>query len=130
MLLHDLFPIMEADDHVAELPDAKPGLGRCTTVSNNSLLAHFKRPLITSPAEEPHNADESLRILSKRGLKFKPMIDLKPQSIEFFVKSHPKGAFYVGLPGHAVSVIDGELYDAERKGLDNRQVKIAAEVTV
>lgn len=115
-------------DHVAYLPDAKPGLERCTVVSANALLAHFHRAEITSLAQVPHNAEESLEVLLKHGLRYKREFDLKPQSIAQFVRSHPRGAWYVGTMHHAMAVIDGELFDTEEKGLDGRQVKLAAEI--
>ena len=121
--------VVEDAPSVAELPDeSNPSLARCTTVTCNAILAHFSKPLIRSAGEMPRTGRDVLNLLQRRGLRYSPENMMPPQTVKTFVMQHQTGTYYIGTMGHAMAVIDGELFDAERKGLDGRMVQIAAEI--
>ena len=120
---------LKESEMVAILPDAKPPYNRCTFVSTNAILAHFKKPIMKS-GRVPMGAEESFEMLSSHGLRVLPDKTFadRHMTVKTFVETHPKGAWYIGTKGHAMAVCNGVLTDTENKGLDSRLILICAAV--
>jgi hypothetical protein len=56
-------------------------------------------------------------------------LDERPMTLRAFVKKHPKGAYYLTTSGHAMSLIDGSLTDTTGRGVDERRVLVALEIS-
>lgn len=106
---------------------ARFDMHRCTAVSVNAMLKHFGKPPITV-VEVPENAGGLVADLEKRGLKVHPEPRFVGQTVEQFVKTHPMGVWFLGTPGHAMALIDGELVDTMNRGPDDRRLDTVARV--
>lgn len=104
------------------------GLKRCTAVTLNALLAHYSKPGIML-GEVPETGEQLLQVMLSHGLAYKPEPMVAGKTVQQFVSQHSQGSWYVTTPGHAMALIDGQLYDAENKGEDGRKVLGAVEVT-
>jgi GNAT superfamily N-acetyltransferase len=124
--------ITEGTPRVAAIQPQPKGLSRCTTVSCNAIFSHFKTKLITSNVEVPQTAKDCFERIRQRGLKILPDV-MSPQKkvpLNIFANTHRNGVWLVGTKGHSMCLIDGELFDAENKGLDSRPVLIAAQIKI
>jgi len=102
-------------------------LNRCTSVSCNAILNHFKLiPLNNN--EVPRTAAECVHKLEGRGLRCTPGMDDIGLTVKNFVRKHKRGVWFIGTKGHAMALIEGELIDTENKGPDSRVVEVYAEV--
>ena len=111
-----------AETNTKELDEfALGGLARCTAVTVNALLHRFNKPAI-SLNEVPLNQPGVLRILVAKGLAYRPMPHDVGRPLQQFAALHRMGAWCLITQGHAMALIDGELFDAENKGLDARKL--------
>jgi len=97
------------------------GLQRCTAVTCNALLKHFGKPGITLN-DVPETDIGVLELLSKGGLSYKPNSLSVGKTVQQFANLNQRGSWYIVTPGHAMALIDGELFDAENRGLDGRKI--------
>jgi hypothetical protein len=104
------------------------GLKRCTAVTANAILKHFGKMGITL-AQVPETDVGVLQILSKAGLGYKPLPMATGRTLQQFCNLSQRGAFYLVTPGHALALIDGELFDAENRGPDGRKIIEAYAIT-
>jgi hypothetical protein len=105
------------------------GLARCTAVTVNALLHKFNKPAITV-SDVPVNQPGVLRILLAKGLTYRPLLHEVGKSLQQFGGLHHTGAWCLITQGHAMALIDGDLFDAENKGLDARQLVAVYQITV
>ena len=122
--------ITEGTPRVAVIQPQPKGLERCTAVTCNALLSHFKKPLIDNAATVPRTAKGCFDLLQRRRLKVQPDITApqKKVTVKVFANTHQNGAWFIGTPHHALAIIDGELFDTENKGLDGRLVRVVARI--
>jgi len=97
------------------------GLKRCTAVTSNALLKSFHKPGITL-GDVPETDVGVLDVLSRGGLSYKPVPMAVGRTVQQFASLNQRGAFYLVTPGHAMALINGELYDAENRGPDGRKI--------
>jgi hypothetical protein len=120
-------PLEEMDtNHLDEI--ALGGLNRCTAVTINALLNDFKlRPIIVR--DVPVDGPGVLRVLSMKGLSYKPFPDAIGRTVQQFAAIHTLYDWYLLTPGHAMALIRGELFDAENKGPDGRRLEAAFQIS-
>jgi hypothetical protein len=120
-------PLEETDTQ--ELDEfALGGLQRCTAVTVNALLNSFGlRPITIN--EVPINHPGVLYILNKHGLAYKPVAQGAGRTVQQFISTHPLYDWYLLTPGHAMALVKGELFDAENKGADTRQLEATFQIT-
>jgi hypothetical protein len=104
------------------------GLHRCTAVTIDALLKHFRQSGI-GLGEVPVDHPGVLTVLARHRLAYRPDPTAAGRSVQQFVGLHHIGAWYLLTPGHAMAAIDGELFDAEGKGLDGRRLMNAFLIT-
>jgi hypothetical protein len=104
------------------------GLRRCTAVTANALLKHFAKPAITL-AKVPETDLGVLRILTEAGLAYQPAATATGRTVQQFIALHGHGAWYLVTPGHAMALVDGNLFDAENRGPDGRKLVQAYAIT-
>jgi hypothetical protein len=104
------------------------GLQRCTAVTIDALLKHFRQSGI-GLGEVPVDHPGVLTVLARHRLAYRPDPTAEGRSVQQFVGLHHMGAYYLLTPGHAMAAIDGELFDAEGKGLDGRRLMSAYLIT-
>lgn len=116
-------PLEETDTR--ELDEyALGGLARCTAVTVNAILQHFhKAPIRLNdvPVDQPG----VIRILVGHDLAYRPYLHEAGRTLQQFIAFHPRGTWCLITKGHAMALIDGELFDAENKGADARRVVAA-----
>ncbi len=100
---------------------ARYGLQRCTSVTCNALFKHFGKPGITLN-DVPETDIGVLELLSKGGLSYKPNLLAVGKTVQQFTNLNQRGCWYLVTPGHAMALIDGELFDAENRGPDGRKI--------
>lgn len=103
------------------------GLMRCTAVTVNALLKHFAKPGIQL-SQVPENQPGVLAILDQKGLSYRPDMTGVGRTLQQFSALHQTGAFYLVTPGHALALIDGELFDAENLGPNGRKIMQAFQI--
>ena len=120
-------PLEETDTN--ELDEfALGGLQRCTAVSINALCKAFRLPgilLNDVPVDNPG----VLRVLDSKGLSYAPDPQAVGRTLQQFVNMHKMNAWYLLTPGHALALINGELFDAENKGADGRKLQAGFRIT-
>jgi hypothetical protein len=104
------------------------GLKRCTAVTLTALLQHFGKQGITI-GEVPETEPGILAVLDKRGLAYRPFSAEFGHTVDQFVRSHARGAYYLVTEHHAMALVDGELVDAANKGPDNRKLLGVMQIT-
>ena len=104
------------------------GLERCTAVTINALLRWFKLPLITLN-DVPVDNPGVLRILDSKGLSYTPYQNEAGRTLTQFLNMHRMGVWYILTEGHAMALIQGELFDAENKGMDGRKIVAAFQIS-
>jgi hypothetical protein len=118
------------DDPLSEMNNgeldevALGGLARCTAVTIDALLKHFRQPGI-GLGEVPEDHPGVLNVLARHRLAYRPEPTAQGRSVQQFMGLHHMGAYYLVTPGHALALIDGELFDAEGKGADGRKIMAA-----
>lgn len=108
---------------------AMGGLARCTAVTLNALFAFFKKPPLKE-FEVPPDSGGVLRLIDQRGLSLSPLGDVEGMTVKVFMGRFKKGAYYIGTLGHAMAVINGNLYDAAQQGEDGRVIQFAWRVSL
>ena len=113
-------PLEETDTR--ELDEyALGGLARCTAVTVNAILEHFHKATIRLndvPVDQPG----VIRLLVSHGLAYRPYLHEVGRTIQQFIAFHSRGAWCLITKGHAMALIDGELFDAENKGAAARHL--------
>ena len=112
-------PLADMTDSLDEF--ALGGLARCTAVTVNALLKHFAKPGIQL-SQVPETQPGVLAILDQMGLAYRPEMTGVGRTLQQFAAFHQTGAYYLATPGHAVALINGELFDAENLGPDGRKI--------
>ena len=119
-------PLAQTD--TAELDEfALGGLKRCTAVTVNALLKYFHIPGILL-SDVPVDNPGVLAILDHKGLAYKPYLYTAGKTVQQFVSTHLYGIWYLLTPGHAMALVNGELFDAENKGADGRKLQAAYQI--
>jgi len=113
-------PLEETDIQVLD-EYALGGLARCTAVTVNAILEHFHRHPITL-GEIPVNEPGVMRILVAKGLTYRPFPQEVGRTMQQFVGLHHMGVWCLITQGHAMALVNGELFDAENKGPDARKL--------
>jgi hypothetical protein len=108
------------------------GLQRCTAVSVNAILQHFGFPPIS--IEEVGWEGVSVEsALIKRGLSIRPINQTihtlgTRYTVKTFVASHNVGVFSLWTTGHAMALVNGQLYDTAERGADGRRLQGVFEI--
>ena len=104
------------------------GLRRCTAVTANALLKHFhKKPILLG--DVPETDVGVLEILTKERLAYKPIPIVVGKTVQQFVNTYSRGAWYIVTQGHAIAIVNGEIFDSEIRGADGRKILQAYEIT-
>ncbi len=111
---------------ICEAPEG--GLHRCTAVTINSIARFFHIQEIRNAGIVPVYNTQVIEYLQKRGLQLIPVKIPQNINVMNFINTHRRGVYYISTDGHAMSLINGELFDAENKGGDNRKVLSAFQI--
>jgi hypothetical protein len=68
-----------------------------------------------------------MRIFVARGLSYRPYRHEVGRTVQQFAALHHRGVWCLITGGHAMALIDGELFDAESKGLDWRKLIVVSD---
>jgi hypothetical protein len=113
-------PLEETDTN--ELDEyALGGLARCTAVTVNAILNHFHRPPIRIN-DVPIDQPGVLRILVAHGLAYRPYPQEVGRTVQQFGAWHKVGTWCLITAGHAMALVEGNLFDAENRNFDNRKL--------
>jgi len=104
------------------------GLKRCTAVTCNAILKRFVKQQITL-GDVPETDVGVLEILTAHGLAYKPVPNAVGRTLRQFVNLNQRNVFYLVTPGHAIALVDGEIFDAENRGADGRVIEAAYLIT-
>lgn len=110
---------------ICETPEG--GLQRCTVQTVNAFAAFYHFQPITRETDIPITGEDVVNDLREAGLKMQVDPTAVGKSLNQWVPAHRVGTWYVSTDGHAMALINGELVDAEHKGVDNRRIVAAVQ---
>jgi hypothetical protein len=109
---------------ICETPEG--GLQRCTVQTVNAFADYYHFRPITHETEIPITGADVVQYLEGHGMKQSMRDASAPgKSLAQWIPAHSSGTWYVSTDGHAMAMINGQLFDAENKGADHRRIVCA-----
>lgn len=106
--------------HPATIQLFKNQLMRCTNYMLSQFNVNVSYPVRYGLACIEH--------LDNAGCKLEIMENY-PKTIRTFVRAYPQGKYYLSTAGHALALIDGQLFDYSERGIDLRRILVAVKIS-